>query len=571
MLISSRLLYVSLLLLTSAAFGAYKDTIRHTELANELNLRGISVPTGSGVSVTQVEAGTVSNYLADINNSEFSGKTITARSGASGSLGHATTVGKNLYGNTTGIAIGITQIDGYQADDFLNNNGWGTTGTPSTENNPLQNHSYIGNAPSSAYTLKMDYAVDRDGFLPIAGLNNGSGTTVPTIYGSMYNGITVGLSNGEHSRGGTVNDTAGRTKPEIVSDSNLTSYATPHVTAAAALLIESAGNDDNAKDQLTLKAILLAGANKSPFPSWDQTTNPIDDVITSPIDDVYGAGQLDVYENHFIQQAGQQTTSSMVDERGWNLSSVSNSSSETYTINVPAGFELRNLSALITWNRDVTRTETGGGPFKTITYTPSLANLSLSLTGAVSQSSDSPVENIEHIWRDSSNALVSDSYTLTVASSSSTSTEYALAWRSELYQDYSLWSSASFTASTPVDQRDADDDPDADGIKNLLEQAFGGDPEAQDLDILPISETIEDNGQSYLQISYRKPEFENGLTYTVETVTDLNGTWSSLSSEVELISIVSESGGFDRYTYRLVDPISATDKAFLRVEISETP
>jgi hypothetical protein len=171
MLISSRLLYVSLLLLTSAAFGAYKDTIRHTELANELNLRGISVPTGSGVSVTQVEAGSVSNYLADINNSEFSGKTITARSGASGSLGHATTVGKNLYGNATGIAIGITQIDGYLTDDFLDNNGWGTTGTPSTENNPLQNHSYIGNTPISAYTLKMDYAVDRDGFLPIAGLN----------------------------------------------------------------------------------------------------------------------------------------------------------------------------------------------------------------------------------------------------------------------------------------------------------------------------------------------------------------------------------------------------------------
>jgi hypothetical protein len=282
---------------------------------------------------------------------------------------------------------------------------------------------------------------------------------------------------------------------------------------------------------------------------------------------VYGAGQLDVYENHFIQQAGQQTTSSMVDERGWNLSSVSNSSSEVYTINVPVGFELRNLSALVTWNRIVTRSAKGPN----VSYTPSLANLSLSLAGAVSQSSDSPIDNIEHIWRDSTSALTSGSYTLTIASTSSTATEYAIAWRSQLYQDYTLWSSTAFTASTPIDQRNATDDPDGDGIQNLHEQAFGGDPEANNINILPVSEILDVSSQSYLQISYRKPDFDNGLTYTVETVTDLNGTWSSQSSEVELISIASESGGFDRYTYRLVDPISAADKAFLRVEISETP
>jgi len=550
---------VSFTLLITAAFADYKDTIRHTELLTQLNLRGISVPTGTGVSVTQVEAPEATNaYMPNTADSQFAGKTIADQTGGGANSGHATTVGKNLYGNTTSIAPSITNIDVYNANDWINS-GW-YTGTPPTENNPLQNHSWVTWFQDNNAPRRMDYAVNRDGFLPIAGINNsdfGNQSTpsdIPDTYGSMYNGITVGVSDGTHRNGTTSYDGSGRVKPEIVTPSSYTSFATPYVTAAAAILIESAGSDTAAKDQLTLKATLLAGADKSPFASWDQTT-------TRPIDDAYGAGQLDVYENYFIQQAGQQTVGSSIDERGWNLTTLARRGSDDYDITVPLGFKLRNLSALVTWNRTVSSNF----------FSTSLANISLTLIDSSStiQSSDSAVDNIEHIWRDSSNALSAGNYTLTVAHSANSTVDYALAWRSQLYQDYTLWSSTAFTASTPVDQRDADDDPDADGIKNLLEQAFGGDPEAQDLDILPISETIEDNGQSYLQISYRKPEFENGLTYTVETVTDLNGTWSSLSSEVELISIVSESGGFDRYTYRLVDPISAADKAFLRVSVSQ--
>ena len=82
-----KLLCVSLLLLTPTAHGAYKDDVRYTELADELNLRGISIPTGVGVGVTQVEAreDTNSTGIFEINegytpssaNTEFSGKTIT--------------------------------------------------------------------------------------------------------------------------------------------------------------------------------------------------------------------------------------------------------------------------------------------------------------------------------------------------------------------------------------------------------------------------------------------------------------------------------------------------------------
>jgi hypothetical protein len=334
-----------------------------------------------------------------------------------------------------------------------------------------------------------------------------------------------------------------------------TSFATPIVTAAAALLIDTAGSNAAAKDQLSLKAILLAGADKSISANWDQTP-------TRPIDDVYGAGELDIYQSYFIQQGGQQIAGSTIGTHGWNLSNLSTNSSETYTINISNGFKLRRLSVLLTWNRKVKKQGS--------LFNPSLANMSLKLTdngdNSIVQSSDSAVDNIEHIWRDLGSELEAGSYTFTVTTDDAV--QYAIAWRSELYQDYTLWSSSTFTNGTPSTEQDPTDDPDGDGIENQLEQAFGGDPETSDLSILPISETIEDGGQSYLQISYRKPDFENGLNYTVETVTDLNGTWSSSTSEVERISVTSETGGYDRYTYRRVAPLSSHEKAFLRVSVT---
>jgi len=549
----------------------YQATIRYTDLVKELTLRELTIPDGTGVSVTQVETpvsgALATDFMPNFGDAEFAGKTITDKSGGGISSSHATNVGRNLYGLTSSIAPGISTVDVYQSSDWLNNQGW-RTGVPITEPNPLQSHSWVGFSSNNNATARMDFAVERDNFLPIAGLYNSDfgdqniSSDIPEIYGSMYNGITVGVSDGTHRTGVTsASDGPGRIKPEIVAPNAFTSFATPYVTAAAAMLIESSAvyNADTYPQQV-LKAILLAGANKSPFADWDQT-------ILRPLDDIYGAGQLDVYESYFIQKAGQQTAGSTIDTRGWNLGNLSSSNSEAYTIHIPSGFTLRMLSVLVTWNRQVTKRE-----FYLFTrFTPAaLADISLELTdnsnSSTVQNSDSAVDNIEHIWRGSGSELTAGNYTLTVATDAAVT--YALAWRSELYQDYTLWSSTAFT-TTPLADQDPTDDPDKDGINNLLEQAFGGDPETNYLGILPISETVEDVGLSYLQISYRRPSFENGLTYTVETVTDLNGTWSSQSSEVELISIATEVDGFDRYTFRRVDPISEHEKAFLRVSISQ--
>lgn len=569
-----------LALVLSETSAAYKDDVKYSALVQELALRSILVPDGNGVSVTQVEAredtdrdrNLESNegYRPNPANSEFNSKTITDVT----NLGqdpsdHGTWVGQNLYGNSTSIAPRISTIDIHEANNFLNS-GW-YSGTPPTEPNPLQNHSWINWYENNNSTRRMDYATNRDVFLPIVGLYNsdfGSQSTpsdIPDTYGSIYNGISVGVSDGTHRYGTTSYDGLGRVKPEIVAPGRIpgssssspqyTSFATPVVTSAAAMLIDAADTDNNAKHPITLKAILLAGADKSISTSWDQTP-------TRPIDEQYGAGQLDIYESYFIQQGGEQASANPINEYGWDLAQLSKNDSNTYTINVATGYILRNLSVVTTWNRDVSKLG--------FIYSPSLADISLELSddsnNSTIQSSDSSVDNIEHIWRDASHALTTGSYTLTVETDDAV--QYAIAWRSELYQDYSLWQSVAFN-STPISEQNPTDDPDHDNIENLLELAFGGDPQKSDQSILPTHDTVEDGGEHYLQISYRKPTHANGLTYAVETVSELDGTWSSSESEVNLISISPESGEFDRYTYRLVGPVSSQSQAFLRVVITE--
>lgn len=125
---------------------------------------------------------------------------------------------------------------------------------------------------------------------------------MPHIYGQSYNSLVVGLSNGNHSRGQTTNGVAGRTKPDIVAPRSLgaTSFATPVVSSTAALL-HSAANSfgyNDARSPEAMKAIIMAGADKTAVPTWSNTR-------TRPLDSVYGAGQVDVYNSYRILEAGQ--------------------------------------------------------------------------------------------------------------------------------------------------------------------------------------------------------------------------------------------------------------------------
>ena len=121
---------------------------------------------------------------------------------------------------------------------------------------------------------------------------------------------------------------------------------------------------------------------------------------------------------------------------------------------------------------------------------------------------------------------------------------------------------------------DADNtaDTDDDGISQLNEFAFGGDPNVNDLSILPTHSLVEDGGSSYLEITLTRPKNLQGVTYMPQTTTDLSN-WPSDSTGIadNDPTPIDNGDGTETLAYRRSQAVAAADKAFLRVEISETP
>ncbi|MCE5327184.1 MAG: PEP-CTERM sorting domain-containing protein [Planctomycetaceae bacterium] len=429
----SRTLAVSLFILFLAVpvQATYLDDVGYTALVAEL---GTGVPTGAGISMSQVEAASSENYSPDTAASAFWGKTFTLMSGASGVSSHATTVGTYLYGNS-GMAKGVTAIKNWEANDWVSSGflKTGTNSSPALETQRVQNNSWVGSFGNDDTdqdaVRRFDFTINRDNYVAVVGLNNGSNTTVPNLLAANYNAITVGVSSGIHSRGTTLIDTKGRVKPDIVAPAAYTSYATPIVGAAAAILLQKADSSSiytNARNSESIKAILMAGATKEEFATWDRTQ-------TRPLDDIYGAGELNVYNSYHILAAGEQnaSTSSDAHTTGWDFDACSSSQNKYYFIDVGAGTSLTDVSIILTWNRVITDGIQGGNWGSP---QASLADLDLYLYSAEGYSvrinmdrSISDYDNVEHIYQPN---LSAGRYAIVVTSSSATSTDFSLAWRS---------------------------------------------------------------------------------------------------------------------------------------------
>jgi hypothetical protein len=410
---------------TGTASAGYKDDIGWTKLAAEL---GGALPNGAGVGVSQVEAPeSAGNFGPNTAAADFTGKTFTLKSGPAGNSGHATLVAGYYYG-LSGIASGVQSIDLYEANNwigagFLKTN---TTAAPATETRSIQSHSWVAPTFSSAVDAlrRLDFAIQQDEFLAVVGLNNGNAGSVPALLAGNYNGLSVGLTNGGHSYGTNTADGAGRTKPELVAPESFTSFSTPMVSATAAMLHQVAPT--NGRKVVALKSILLAGATKTQFPGWSRTT-------TRPVDTIYGAGQVNAYRSYHILNAGEQNASGAVSvgARGWDLNTTA-AAGRLYFFDVPAGNTASDFSVLLTWNRVVA----DGNPLPTQWSSPtsSLANLTLKLyaatgfaVGSLVDSSESTVDNIEHIYRP---LLAPGRYALEVTSPT-TGVEYGVAWYSQ--------------------------------------------------------------------------------------------------------------------------------------------
>ncbi|MCF7958131.1 MAG: S8 family serine peptidase [Phycisphaerae bacterium] len=187
---------------------------------------------------------------------------------------------------------------------------------------------------------KFDALAIRENCLVVAAAGNGNQQTgVIDKPASGYNVLSVGATGslGEYPKSlnyirpplpsqssfGPTDD--GRCKPDMIApgmtlgpntqdesgyshDSQsiaYSSYATPHVTGVAALLIDAArqSRQENADDPRVIKALLLNGANK--LIGWHKgMCGPYDDEDV-PLDYQQGAGMVDAVKSHRQLMAGQ--------------------------------------------------------------------------------------------------------------------------------------------------------------------------------------------------------------------------------------------------------------------------
>lgn len=418
-------LILALFMGTAGIEAAWTHDIGAVSLFAEL---GTSKPTGTNITVSQIEGSYLGNYYPDIYTNEFTGKTFADKTAmATGFSLHATMVGKYFYGRSSSISPNINHVDCYWEEDWRDTGflAGGAGGAPAVETNRIQNHSWVGNSSSASnYVRRLDYAIDRDGFTCVAGLNN-TNDSIPGLLGHTYNGIVVGRTDGSHSVGPTLFDESGRVKPDIVAPFSFTSYATPAVGSCAALLMETADKRalTNASLPQAIKALLMAGATKTEFgTNWNRTAS-------QPLDDHYGAGELNIYNSWHILTNGEQNAgaTSLVNHIGWDYEELTAATSRWYFFDVPTNHAPSRFSTILTWHRKIE----DGNPGPAFSPTAFVANLDLFLYQAkdftptnLVDHSTSQVDNVEHVFQE---ALPAGSYALKVTSDAEA--KYGLAWR----------------------------------------------------------------------------------------------------------------------------------------------
>ena len=448
-----------LLLLAVAVFSGVAARAQNLGQTGVTLLRAMTTNLdGSGIRVAQPEAG------LDTNNPAMTWEVNPAATGRSPNLftyissngsssnypnslgsesGHADSVAGIFYGIPGGVATNVAHMDNYDANYFYNSIIKATL--PASINDRVVNQSFIfnGSTVSDQQTIDSDYDnyAAQFGILFVSGVGNGGAVNPPA---SCYNGIGVGVSDGSLSVGPTLDN--GRAKPDIIAPGGETSFSTPLVSGAAAVLMQAAlrgdgGSDTNsAADIRTIKSLLLNGAIKPA--GW--TNN-----FPSPLDTRYGAGVLNVF-NSYEQFAGGKhgyivsasvssgaahppagNSGTIGAASGWDFNSISSMgagifSSATdgvnhYYFNVTNNLSGQNFTATATlvWNRQQNQT--------------AINNLDLFLYNCANSnlvaSSTSLVDNVEHLWLP---RLPQGRYDLQVLKNSgnsvSDSESYALAW-----------------------------------------------------------------------------------------------------------------------------------------------
>ncbi len=457
----------SVLLLAFAAFFQMTGRAQNLDIIGVTVLRAVTTNlNGTGIRVAQPEGGNESptNWQVDPGNSlvllpvglfayaSSSGTATTYPNDIGGDSSHADAVAGDFYGLPAGVATNIAHMDSYEAGYFYDSII--SAVVPPNINDRVVNQSYIfTDTDGSHYPTSQEQSIDQDydnyaaqfKTLFVSGAGN-SGRVYPPS--TCYNGIGVGAYGpGAGSSTGPTLDN-GRAKPDIVAPGTpvpLTSFSTPFVAGAAAVLMQAGlrgdggGDTNSAADIRTVKAFLLNGAIKPA--DWTNTA-------PSPLDTRYGAGVLNVF-NSYMQLAGGKrgyiasttvsaggahpptgATGTVSTLSGWDFNTNTSSSLPSaqdgvkhYYFNVTnsAGNSTFTATATLVWNRQQNQT--------------AINNLDLYLYNAANSNlvawSTSRVDNVEHLWLPQ---LVQGRYDLQVLMNAgginplNNSEAYALAW-----------------------------------------------------------------------------------------------------------------------------------------------
>jgi hypothetical protein len=286
----------------------------------------------------------------------------------------------------------------------------------------------LGSSVESWWSRGIDAMAERYGVLVVAAIGNGTNAYDLPLYPAAGNNIlAVGVvdSNNSlaefnvpdvnHSTAGPTFD--GRCKPDIVAPGNCitainsvnepykaggdySSFAAPVVAGVAGVLIQKAKSDPNLQiaasgfaGNCILKSILMTSAVK--LPGWQKGTDDINDDSEYPLDFKQGAGMVDALSAYNLLVAGLQHDGD-VNAAGWDIN-ISESSEKVYRFKTADNAGI--FSATLVWNRNYESSY----PFSLNVNLWNDLKLTISKVNAngsvsVIQTSDSPVDNVEHIY-----------------------------------------------------------------------------------------------------------------------------------------------------------------------------
>lgn len=395
------------------------------------------LPTGKGVVAGHVESGR-GKYMPI--RKHFRGVRFIEETGPSKISYHTNTTAHIIYG-LHGLAPGIRLVYDFDAGDWLATAYLhaGTQQPPDPDSRiALFNDSWIARDEPFARNIlrRVDYQIDRKHVVMCVAVNNGRKTPVPSVLGSAYNVIAVGVASGNSSGGYTHVAVAGRCKPDLVAPNALTSFATPIVTGCAARLIQaghaiaaaaSSGQfaRQHAARPQVVKALLMGGATKGKH--WHRAKG-------KPLANHLGAGLVNFYNSYTMLKLGPEGPGRITRRFGWDCRDLGPDQTATYRFQTP--MPLGHATVMLVWDRHIlgrTVVDFKSRQLQWLT-TPSLAHFYLLLkrvnddgSTTIMASSKSDIDNVQLVFKRS---LAPGRYEIQVVRQhvESDAWPYALAW-----------------------------------------------------------------------------------------------------------------------------------------------